>query len=98
MVGRFTAGIKYSSSYNTGSDLDPRKKQDAFTLVNARLSVGPEDGRYSVELWAENLFDTKYQQVAFDAPFQNVPTNATGVIDTFLGAPRTFGATLRVKF
>ncbi len=98
LVGRFTAGIKYSSSYNTGSDLDPRKKQDAFTLVNARLSVGPEDGRYSVELWAENLFDTKYQQVAFDAPFQNVPTNATGVIDAFLGAPRTFGATLRVKF
>ncbi len=98
LVGRATVGIKYSSHYNTGSDLDPRKEQDAFTLVNARLSVGPEDGRYSVELWAENLFDTHYQQVAFDAPFQNAPTNAVGVIDTFLGAPRTFGATFRVKF
>jgi iron complex outermembrane receptor protein len=97
-VGRATVGIKYSSHYNTGSDLDPRKEQDAFALVNARLSVGPEDGRYSVELWAENLFDTRYQQVAFDAPFQNAPTNAVGVIDAFLGAPRTFGATFRVKF
>ena len=98
LVGRATVGIKYSSSYNTGSDLDPRKEQDAFALVNARLSVGPEDGRYSVELWAENLFDTHYQQVAFDAPFQNAPTNSVGVIDAFLGAPRTFGATFRVKF
>jgi iron complex outermembrane receptor protein len=98
LVGRATVGIKYSSHYNTGSDLDPRKEQDAYNLVNARLAVGPEDGRYSVELWAENLFDTKYQQVAFDAPFQNAPTNATGVIDAFLGAPRTFGATFRVKF
>jgi iron complex outermembrane receptor protein len=98
LVARATVGIKYSSHYNTGSDLDPRKEQDAFSLVNARLAVGPEDGRYSVELWAENLFDTKYQQVAFDAPFQNAPTNSVGVIDTFLGAPRTFGATFRVKF
>jgi iron complex outermembrane receptor protein len=98
LVGRLTVGIKYSSSYNTGSDLDPRKEQDAFALVNARIAVGPEDGRYSVELWAENLFDTNYQQVAFDAPFQNVPTNGTGVIDAFLGQPRTFGATFRVKF
>ncbi|HEX4506927.1 MAG TPA: TonB-dependent receptor, partial [Alphaproteobacteria bacterium] len=98
LVGRATVGIKYSSSYNTGSDLDPRKEQDAFALVNARVSVGPEDGRYSVELWAENLFDQNYQQVAFDAPFQNAPTNSVGVIDTFLGAPRTFGATFRVKF
>jgi outer membrane receptor protein involved in Fe transport len=98
LVGRATVGIKYSSHYNTGSDLDPRKDQDAFTLVNARLSVGPEDERYSVELWAENLFDTHYQQVAFDAPFQNAPTNAVGVINAFLGAPRTFGATLRVRF
>ena len=98
LVGRATVGMKYSSHYNTGSNLDPRKEQDAFTLVNARVAVGPEDERYSVELWAENLFDTHYQQVAFDAPFQNAPTNAVGVIDAFLGAPRTFGATFRVKF
>ena len=98
LIGRFTAGGKFSSSYNTGSDLDPRKEQSAFAIFNARVAVGPESQRYSVELWAENLFDTRYQQVAFDAPFQGAPNNATGVIDTFLGAPRTFGATLRVKF
>lgn len=98
LVGRLTIGAKYSSSYNTGSDLDPRKRQTAYALVNARLAIGPEDERYSIELWAENLFDTNYMQVAFDPPFQNAPTNATGLIDAFLGPPRTFGTTLRVKF
>ena len=37
-------------------------------------------------------------QVAFDSGFQNVPTNRTGVLDVFLGAPQTFGVTLRVKY
>jgi outer membrane receptor protein involved in Fe transport len=98
LVGRLTLAGKYTSSYNTGSDLDPRKVQKAFGLVDARVAVGPEDERYSIELWAQNLFDQHYEQVAFDAPFQNFPTNANGVIDAFLGPPRTFGATLRVKF
>jgi len=28
-------------------------------------------------LWSENLFDTHYEQVAYDAPFQGAPNNAT---------------------
>lgn len=95
---RFNLGMKYSSSYNTGSDLDPRKVQKGFAVFNSRLAVGPKDNRWAVELWAENLFDQHYIQVAFDAPFQNAPSNATGVIDAFLGAPRTYGVTLRAHF
>ncbi len=95
---RFNAGIKYSSDYNTGSDLDPGKQQSGYSLVNARIVLGPHDNRWDVELWAENLFDTQYKQVAFDSGFQNVPTNATGVLDAFLGDPRTFGVTVRAKY
>jgi outer membrane receptor protein involved in Fe transport len=51
-----------------------------------------------VELWAENLFNQNYIQVAFDNGFQNGTNNATGVLDAFLGNPRTFGATVRAKF
>jgi iron complex outermembrane recepter protein len=83
---------KYSSSYNTGSDLDPLKLQGAYGLVNARLGLGAPDGRWSVDLWAENLANKGYYQVAFDAPFQYEQ------IDAFLGDPRTFGITLRTKF
>ena len=95
---RFNLGAKYSSEYNTGSDLDPGKRQGDYVLANGRIGFGPQDDRWSVELWAENLFDTDYKQVAFDSGFQNIPNNATGTLDAFLGAPRTFGGTLRAKF
>jgi len=95
---RFNIGAKYSSSYNTGSDLDPGKMQKGYIVTNARIGFGPANNSWSIEAWAENLFDTNYKQVAFNSGFQNVPTNATGVLDAFLGAPRTFGGTLRVKY
>ena len=67
--------------------------------MNGRIAFGPKDQSLGhSKIWAENLLNTNYQQVAFNSGFQNVPTNATGVLDAFLGAPRTFGGTLRVKF
>ena len=95
---RFNFGTKFNSKYNTDSDEDPRKVQGSYFVSDGRIVFGPQNGRYDVELWAENLFNTDYEQVAFDVPFQNAPHNATGLIDAFLGAPRTFGATLRAKF
>jgi iron complex outermembrane receptor protein len=89
---RASASDKYSSSYNTGSDLDPRKLQAAYGLVNARLGLGSPDGKWTVELWGANLANKYYYQVAFDAPFQ------VGQLDAFLGDPRTFGVTVRTKF
>ena len=95
---RFNAGAKFNSQYNTGSDEDPRKLQPAYTITDGRIVFGPQNGQWDIEMWADNLFDTHYEQVAFDAGFQNAPTNATGLINAFLGAPRTFGGTIRAKF
>ena len=95
---RFNLGTKFNSRYNTGSDEDPRKEQTGYFVTDGRIIFGPSSGQYDVELWAENLFDTRYEQVAFDSGFQNAPTNATGLIDAFLGNPRTFGVTLRAKY
>ena len=95
---RFNLGTKFNSRYNTGSDEDPRKEQTGYFVTDGRIIFGPQDSRYDVELWAENIFNTNYEQVAFDSGFQNAPTNATGLIDAFLGNPRTFGVTLRAKY
>ncbi|HEX8470888.1 MAG TPA: TonB-dependent receptor [Brevundimonas sp.] len=86
---RATLAGKYSSSYNTGSDLAPEKVQPGFWLANGSVGLEAEAG-WSVELWGRNLFDEDYRQVAFGAPFQ------AGTIGAFLGAPRTVGVTLRV--
>jgi iron complex outermembrane recepter protein len=97
---RTNIGAKYTSEYNTGSNLDPRKIQEALTLVNARLGFGTTDQSWTVELWAQNLTDEEYFQVAIDATLQGSSAGATptSMIDAFLGAPRTFGATARFKF
>jgi iron complex outermembrane recepter protein len=61
-------------------------------VLNARLGLGAPDRSWAVELWAANLANKYYYQVAFDAPFQY------NQIDAFPGAPRTYGVTARVKF
>jgi iron complex outermembrane receptor protein len=91
MTGRFNIGAKYMSEYNTGSDLDPQKMQDAYALLNARIGFGSRDHRWSVEFWGQNLTDETYKQVGIDAPIQAGSWNA------FLGAPRTYGVTFRLR-
>ncbi len=90
--GRFNIGAKYMSDYNTGSDLDPQKAQEAYTLLNARIGFGRQDKRWMVEFWGQNLTDETYKQVGIDAPIQAGSWNA------FLGAPRTYGVTFRVNY
>jgi len=92
IVFRTSLSEKYNSSYNTGSNLDPRKLQGAFGLLDGRIGIGAPNDKWAVELWAQNLANKYYQQVAFDAPFQY------NQIDAFLGAPRMWGATARVRF
>ncbi len=85
-------GAKYMSEYNTGSDLDPQKNQEGYTTGNARFTIGSRNNRWSVELWSQNITDAEYYQVGIDAPLQ------TGSWNAFLGAPRTYGMTLRLKY
>ncbi len=102
LEGRFNIGAKYMSSYNTGSDLDAEKAQDAYTVANARLGIGSRDRKWQLELWAQNLFDEDYVQVGFDGPLQALgtpePGNPKNTYNAFLGAPRMYGATLRFRF
>jgi iron complex outermembrane recepter protein len=92
LMWRFNVGAKYTSEYNTGSNLAPQKMQDALTLVNARTGFGAADESWTIEAWALNVTEEDYYQVVFDAPLQ------TGGFDAFLGAPRTYGLTARFKF
>lgn len=101
LIGRFNIGAKYMSDYNTGSDLDVEKEQDAFTVVNARIGFGAENKRWMVELWGQNIFDEEYVQVGFDGPLQTanaIPNDPRNTYNAFLGAPATYGVTFRVSY
>lgn len=106
LVGGFNLSAKYTSEYNTKSDLLPAGMQDAMTLLNGRVSLGAEDERWRLELWGQNLTDEEYYQVVINAPLQgtafaSVPYNTatdTQTYNAFLGAPRTWGLTLRLRY
>ena len=86
--------VRTVGDYNTGSDLLYSKEQDGFTLVNARLGVRAPDNQYSVEVFAQNLFNVDYTQVAINTPF--VASQQT--YSAFLAEPRTYGITVRAGF
>ena len=112
--GGFNLSAKYSTEYNTGSDLLPYKNQDDYTVVNGRISLGSEDDRWTLDIWGQNLFDEEYTQVGFAAPLQGVafantttpqadgtfynPATDSATYNAYLGAPRTYGVTLKIKY
>ncbi|WP_299342903.1 TonB-dependent receptor [uncultured Pseudoxanthomonas sp.] len=101
LMARFNIGAKYVSEYNTGSDLDPEKMQGAYTVANARFGIGAQDQRWMLEFWGTNITDEEYVQVGFDGPLQNVspaPNNPFNTFNAFLGAPRMYGVTFRVRY
>ncbi len=101
VMARFNIGAKYMSEFNTGSDLDPEKMQDAYTVVNARIGVGASDRSWALELWGLNIFNKYYNQVGFDAPLQNLsplPNQPINSFNAFPGAPATYGITYRKRF
>jgi iron complex outermembrane receptor protein len=107
LTGLFYVDGRFSSGYNTGSDLFPEKNQLAFTTVNARIGIRGKDQLWAVELWGQNVLGENYTQVAFNTPFQGANSVAqvrafgvTGnqLFSAFLAEPRTYGVTVRTKF
>lgn len=108
LTGLFYVDGRWSSGYNTGSDLFPQKSQGSFGVVNGRIGVRGPDERWALELWAQNLFNEDYQQVAFNSPFQEGATGAPftdpqfpggrQIFSSYLAEPRTYGLTLRARW
>jgi len=110
MRALFYADLRHQSAFNTGSDLDLEKVEDGYTVVNARIGIQGPDRNWSLELWAQNLFNEDYLQVAFDAFAQGATgttergvnqgfyTRSSQLFGAFLAEPRTVGVTLRGRF
>src|SRR5690606_23818165 len=64
LSGLFYVDQRTTSAYNTGSDLFPEKEQKGYTVVNGRIGIRGPEQKWAIELWAQNLLNEKYQQVA----------------------------------
>ena len=67
MHALFYVDGRYTTHYNTGSDLDLDKYQKGYALFNARLGLSGPDDMWGIEVWAQNLLNKNYAQVSFDA-------------------------------
>lgn len=112
LLVRLSLNGRYTSAYSTASDLLRAKDQPAFTLFNGRFGISTPDERFTVEFFANNLFDKSYIQVGFNGPFQG----ASGVTNTgpnagiynpnldtisyysFLGPQRIAGVSAKFKY
>ena len=65
--------------------------------------------KWAIELWAQNVVNQDYTQVAFNSPFQAGAANpaifpaaqypgGTQIFSAFLAEPRTYGLTVRTRF
>lgn len=88
LTGRVQLQYTDSVFTNTASDM----KQDAVTLVNATIGLKSLNSGWRVELWGQNLTDETYVVQHFETPLQ------TGDKNAYLGAPRTYGITVRASF
>lgn len=82
----FTGSASYNGSFAFSPD--DLFRQPNHTLVNASINWTEPNGRFGITAFVRNLTDETY--------FQSVVPSAFGPLSTY-GAPRTYGASLRVK-
>ncbi|MEH3159483.1 MAG: TonB-dependent receptor [Sphingomonas taxi] len=81
----------YRSSYYTVASNSRYGLVPGYGIANARAGIRLGEGqRYDLSVWARNLFDKDY--------FQTLNVQNYGLVTAILGDPRTYGATLKVRF
>lgn len=87
-----SANGRYQSGVTTGGDLDPRKRQDGYSVVDGRMGFRFAEQDAEVSLWGTNLTDERYRVVVFNSVLQ------TGSLQAFMGDPRAWGVEVSKRF
>ncbi len=82
----------YRSEQNTTITLDPSAQIKGYSLSNLRIGTLFRNNTLDLQLWSENVFNKAY--------FTNLLglTKSTGLVQGYVGNPRSTGITLRYHF
>lgn len=83
------ADYSHRSSFNTSASNSRYGQIAGYGILNLRIGLRSEDGRWDLSAWVRNLGDTEY--------FQTLSPGNTGLVTGIVGDPRTWGTTLRTK-
>lgn len=83
--------FSYRSSQFFSADNNPLLKQDGYWLLDGRIALKADGGRWEAAVFGRNLTAKKYINYAVDL-------TDFGTIEQFRGEPRTFGIELRFKY
>jgi iron complex outermembrane receptor protein len=67
-------------------------KEDGYSIVNARISLMPQNGPWQVSAWMKNIADEEYRTAAQDISV------ALGFSEIVQGLPQTWGVELEYRF
>ncbi|MBO6558430.1 MAG: TonB-dependent receptor [Pseudomonadales bacterium] len=84
--------VNYRDDIPSGTDNDPNKGADGYTLANVRVGYLFGGDKYDLSLWAKNAFDEDYRDGGFNSVLRE------GSLSGYYTEPRTYGLTFRVNF
>ena len=90
LYGRFD--VNHRDDIPSGTDNDPNKQADSYTLANVRVGYLFAGEKYDVSIWAKNVFDEEYHNGGFNSVVRE------GSLSAYHTEPRTYGLTFRVNF
>jgi iron complex outermembrane receptor protein len=93
LAGFANANWAYRGEHFNSYDI--QNKQDDYDLLGLQLGIRSADGRWDVRLWCDNCLDETYAAAYFNTPFY-FDDNLNQYHGQFLGAPRTYGLSLRL--
>ncbi len=86
---RFGVDANYKGKIN-GNVRGGEEDSASYTVVNARIGIGADDGQWALTFWARNLFNEYYYPAAY--------RGGNGPFIRSVGMPRTVGFTADYKF
>ena len=89
--------LMYSSSYLTSLTLDPGTRQDSYTKLNARVSLGSASGKWQLALVGRNLTDEEVVSYSGDVPLSGSIFAARSYYG-FVDPPRTLAVEGTLRF